>query len=614
MKRDGDHATDNTLQASGDVTHGTASGASTIPEPDADAGLREGVLDRYKLGEVLGRGGMGEVVSARDEQLGRSVAIKRMRAADPSPEAVARFLREARVQGRLDHPAVVPVHELRHDDHGRPYFVMKQLTGVTLETVLGALAAHNAETDRRFSRQRLLRAFAEVCLAVEFAHTRGIVHRDLKPANIVLGDFGEVYVLDWGIARVMDEGTSAVSFADVDSLELGATLVGAVLGTPGYMSPEQIEGRAALDGRADVYALGCILFEILARVPLHPRGSHGLTSALAGLGDARPSVRAAELDLPPELDAICLTATMTAPADRYATARSLGDAVQQFLDGDRDLALRKELSRVELVAARAALARGDGPEDRRVAIRAAARALALDPHAREPAELVGRLMLEPPSEVPVEVEREIDAIERHAMTGQAALAARATVAYLAFFPILYACGFRTTWYLVVGPALVGMSMLAANLMARRPARWVITSSIVLNFAVIAMFSRILSPFLVAPCLGVVTGMMLAMHPRTAPAWALATGLVVAVLGPWLLERVGVLGGTTSVVGNHVVLVADAEYLDPTLTLIGLTLYTAVMLGMAVMLSRVLANNRQKIQRVVQIQAWQLRQLVPPAAI
>ncbi|MCW5801498.1 MAG: serine/threonine protein kinase, partial [Deltaproteobacteria bacterium] len=263
-----------------------------------------GARVRYTLGAMLGKGGMGEVVSARDEQLGRSVAVKRLRAGlDEQDQIVARFVREARIQGRLDHPAIVPVHELWHDAEGRPCFAMKQLAGRTLADVIEKLAAGDAATVREFPVQRLLRAFAEVCLAIEFAHTRGVVHRDLKPANIVLGDFGEVYVLDWGIARVVDEPVPAArpSFPDLQLLGDEATSIGAMIGTPGYMPPEQIQGEADVDARADIYALGCVLFELLARSALHPRGREGIGSALAGDVDARPSVRAPGLDIAPEL-------------------------------------------------------------------------------------------------------------------------------------------------------------------------------------------------------------------------------------------------------------------------------------------------------------------------
>src|SRR3954469_3707119 len=145
------------------------------PPPGPDTLL----AGRYRLGRGIGKGGMGEVMAARDEQVGRDVAIKRMRAANPSEPAINRFLREAMVQGRLEHPAIVPVHEIGRDADGLPYFVMKKLTGTSLAKIL---------EDRTMPLQRILRAFADACLAVEFAHVRSVVHRDLKPDNIMLGD------------------------------------------------------------------------------------------------------------------------------------------------------------------------------------------------------------------------------------------------------------------------------------------------------------------------------------------------------------------------------------------------------------------------------------------
>ena len=231
---------------------------------------------RYRFGEVLGEGGMGEVLLAHDEHIGRDVAVKRIRATQPSPEELSRFVREARVQGCLEHPAVVPVHDLAVDRDGRPFFVMTRLTGTTMLELLGKLRA-GSEADAAAARRRLLHAFADVCLAVEFAHSRGIIHRDLKPANIMLGDFGEVYVLDWGVARALTEAdpdgppSASRPFAADLTLETGDTLIGTVLGTPAYMAPEQLAGDRA-GPAADIYALGCILYEITAGVALHAQG------------------------------------------------------------------------------------------------------------------------------------------------------------------------------------------------------------------------------------------------------------------------------------------------------------------------------------------------------
>ena len=253
---------------------------------------------------------MGEVLLAIDPVLGREVAIKRMR--ERSSASVERFVREACVQARLDHPAIVPVYELSEDAHGCPYLVMKRLSGQTLAELLDTPGVPQA---------RLLRAFVEVCHAIELAHTRGIVHRDLKPSNIMLGDLGEVYVLDWGVALLGD---------DLDAPPPDGT----ALGTPGYIAPEQIEEPARTGPAADVYSLGCILFEIVAGVRLHPSGLAGLASAISGRARTAPGH-----DLPRVLDALCTRATAFDPRTR-PTARELARGVERYLDGPRPQASR----------------------------------------------------------------------------------------------------------------------------------------------------------------------------------------------------------------------------------------------------------------------------------
>src|SRR5260221_9713557 len=249
-------------------------------------------LEGYAFGEVIGKGGLGEVVLAHDLRVGRDVAIKRLHATSPTADEVARFLREARIQARLDHPSVPPVHELGIDPQGRPYFTMKRLAGITLSEMLQQPAP---------ARQRLLRAFADVCLAIEFAHSRGVVHRDLKPSNVMLGDFGDVYVLDWGLSRVVGEAVAEMISDDIDSLDLKGS---ELLGTPGYMSPEQLAKAAEAGRPADIYALGAILFEVLAGEPLHPRGPTALQSTVSGNAVTSPVKRRSDRSVPPELDAL----------------------------------------------------------------------------------------------------------------------------------------------------------------------------------------------------------------------------------------------------------------------------------------------------------------------
>ena len=600
---------DATLEASTIEDQGRPTETDVVHVPDREEDptraystvVAEVSPSRYQIKTLIGRGGMGEVFSAYDERVGRSVALKRLRTGRSTAEATARFLREARIQGRLEHPAVVPVHAVSHDRE--PFFVMKQLVGVTLADVIPG-----GGTDPQvFSRVRLLRAFAEVCLAVEFAHTRGVVHRDLKPTNIMLGDFGEVYVLDWGIARIVgdDEG----EFADIDTVE-GVAAPETVVGTPGYMAPEQVLGQQRIDGRADVYALGSILFEILAGRPLHPRGAEGLASTVAG-ADARPSVRAPDRDVPPELDAVCVAATALDREARIGSARALGDAVQRFLDGDRDLSLRRDLAGREVAEANAALARGNTDDHRSAAIRAAARALALDPHAREPAELLGRLMLESPARTPREVERELEELDREEMRMQARLGSWALASYLVFFPILYWAGLRDGWYHAGGLASVAVAVTCVRLLAKYPTRGMLAITIASNTLVIGFFARFLTPFLVAPILAAITSMWFAIHPRGGRTWALWLAMLAGVLGPWCLELVGALSPTTVIDGNRLVMETHAAVrMDPAITLGALALFTTAMLAMVTVLARSQARSREKTRRLLQTQSWQLRQLVP----
>ncbi len=591
---------------------------STLVERDGDTWPSVAPVDtldatstsllRFKLGAMLGRGGMGEVVSARDDVIGRAVAVKKLRTDKPSPQALERFLREAKIQGRLEHPSVLPVHELHTDESGTPFFVMKRAIGVTLADVLKRLAFGDRETTKRFSRRRLLSAFSDVCLALEFAHSRGVVHRDLKPSNIILGDYGEIYVIDWGIAYVMP---TAIEFADVHTVEDHIMSDGMILGSPGYMSPEQIKVDKTLDGRSDVYALGCILFEILTLEPLRESGIAGIALALLPTTkDARPSTRTPERDIPPELDVICQIATRADRGERYESARELHDAIQHYLDGDRDVVLRKELAAVQLAEARAALTRGNAVETRREALQAASRALALDPLSKEPAELVGRLMLEPPTEIPHEVNEALDRADDDALFASRRLIVMAAITYLAFLPILYVIGFSEPWFLA-GCAVVASAMWLSAATAKRSRVGVVAyTGLIGNSLMTLLFSLVATPFFIAPSLGVITAMSIATHPRVAKTPMLVAVVASSVLFPLLLELAGVVPRSLTVADDTLTMHTAARGLDYATTTIALVLYVVSLLAMAVILAKTLTGDRRRAQRAVQLQSWQLRQLMP----
>jgi hypothetical protein len=573
-------------------------------EPRAES---TGVLlaERYRLARLMGKGGMGEVISARDEQIGREVAIKRMKAARPSERAVARFLREASIQGRIEHPAIVPVHEIGRDTDGLPFFAMKKLTGTTLAKIL-------AEPSARFPLQRVLRAFVDVCLAVEFAHVRGVVHRDLNPNNIMLGDFGEVYVLDWGVAKVVgdgDEDAGDGDFADVDSGSGAfATMTGAAIGTPGYMAPEQVRGQP-IDGRADVYTLGCVLFEILAGEPLHPRGV-GMTSALART-DARPSVRTPDRDIAPELDALCVHATARDREERLPSARELGDRIQRFLDGDRDLARRRDLARDHLERARAAFA---GDDSRRAAMREAAAALALDPQLAGAAELVGRLMLEPPKRTPREVEEAIVADDIEMSRVNAKAGTLAVLASIAFMPMVWWMAPAAAGYVAALTTVLGLCGIVSfyNLNAARPR---VGLAVIGNALIVALIALMFSPILIAPGIAAVLGMSMVVTPRLSwlnSAVGAALLMMAGVFGPWLAELAGFASPTLSTLGDGTGIALRAPSVrgsEVAVIVVGMT-YAVGLIAGAAWVAEAMRNRIREAHRHLHLQAWQLRQLVP----
>lgn len=302
---------------------------------------------RYRLRSEIGRGGLGRVVEATDDVLKRDVAVKLV--LDNLPlELRARFIREAELTARLEHPNVVPVHDfgMLRDELGKRqlFLCMKRIRGRDLGQVVREVAKGEAKAVATWSRARLLRVFQDICLGTAYAHAQGVLHRDLKPANVMIGDFGEVLIVDWGLAKEMavvgeaDGGAAPVPPAGVADL----TLDGAILGTPAYMPPEQAEGRLAdMDERSDVYSLGAILFELLSLRP--PVEGLSLDEVISKVrtGTLRapsaverpPHVTA---PIPPELDAIVLRAMALRKEDRFQTALQLHDEVQLFLEGVRE--------------------------------------------------------------------------------------------------------------------------------------------------------------------------------------------------------------------------------------------------------------------------------------
>jgi eukaryotic-like serine/threonine-protein kinase len=555
----------------------------------------------YQIGELIGRGGMGEVVVAQDQRIGREVAVKRIRAQKPTHDAVDRFLREARIQARLDHPAIVPVYELGTDAAGLPYFTMKRLTGVTLGKRLAD----------KVPIQPLLRAFADVCLAIQLAHTRGVVHRDLKPSNIMLGDYGEVYVLDWGVARVIADRSrsthpmQAIDIDPRDAMEDGTTS-GAILGTPGYMPPEQIKG-SEVGPSADVYALGAILFEILAGEPLHPRGEAALATTLTHPQEA-PAKRASDRVVPPELDGVCYDALAEAP-DARPTARELATRIQKYLDGDRDLEQRRTLAAQQLESAREVLVAG-GIDAHATAVRRAGRALALDPENEDAAVLVGKLMIEPPKEFPPELIARIDSAASGINRERSKKSLFTYASVIALGVLLLPFMSVKNWTLQL--AFLGLMVLLCLLAfeASRTGRMRLVPAFVINLLGVTLFSQVLGPFVLTPI--VTIGVLLAFtsSPRLLARPAIIWAWCILAIGmPIALELIGVLPHTTRFVQRAFVMTSGFYTLGDLSEIILVIADIAFML-LIVRYMVAISRRREDARRAVQIQAWQLEQLLP----
>ena len=277
---------------------------------------------RYRLLERVARGGMGVVYAAEDEKLQRRVALKVLDLPDTDGDLAKRLIREALVLARLEHPGIVPVHDVGTLADGRVFYTMKFVQGQRLDKYIETVTSI---TDR-------LRIFLRICDAVAFAHAHGVLHRDLKPANIMVGSFGEVLVMDWGLAKVLrEDARPALQTADPEATIFekpaqagdskgtetsAATGHGTVMGTPGYMSPEQARGDVKqLDARSDIFSLGALLRFLL-----------GCDSNSAAAVAGKPRLSKA-------LEAICLKAAAPDPEGRYPSVSELALDVSRYLDG-----------------------------------------------------------------------------------------------------------------------------------------------------------------------------------------------------------------------------------------------------------------------------------------
>jgi len=335
-------------------------GSTAVGAPPSERGDQQLVRSTASIDSILGEvrrapaarldvegrtasGGMGAIDVAVDRALDRRIALKTLHPHLRSNEAAVRmFLREARLTGLLDHPHIVPVYDIGERDADRLYFSMKLVEGQTLEAIIRALPTGPLDLATLFT---LLGVVLKVCDALAFAHSRGVIHCDIKPANVMVGEFGQVYVMDWGIARLVSTDGAPPSEPAVTvpggrhdrPVEAGNT-DNSVIGTPCYMSPEQARGdRGKLDPRSDVFLLGTLLYEILTRRPPYVSKDRGETLDLAAAGSYPPPRHLSrDRTVPQELERIVLRAMAKLPADRYPSVTELREDLARFMRGGGD--------------------------------------------------------------------------------------------------------------------------------------------------------------------------------------------------------------------------------------------------------------------------------------
>jgi serine/threonine-protein kinase len=339
----------------GSVTYATPGRATTgagktavLPRLSGEKLVHDG-RDRYAIKRVLGTGGMGEVALAEDQDIGRSVAVKYLHA--PNDGAlVARFVEEIHTVGSLEHPNIVPIHDVGIDEQGRYFFVMKHVEGETVENVIEKLAAGDPAYHARYTFTARVELFVAMLRALQFAHARGIVHRDIKPANVMVGKFGEVVLMDWGVAKSAQSTSHAPSPAAPDAApapegraRLFTTRHGSLVGTPAYMSPEQARGDVEhIDARSDLYS-ACVLFHELLTLHHYMEDRQTLedmlraiiagegvsVASIASIGKADPG----QGSVPAELLYFCERGMRKDPKDRPQSAASMIDELAATLDG-----------------------------------------------------------------------------------------------------------------------------------------------------------------------------------------------------------------------------------------------------------------------------------------
>jgi len=596
----------------------------TIPatdEPVSHVALEEDTSPppeegRYSRRRPLGEGGMGLVDLVHDRSVGRNVALKEMKGRGRAEE-IARFEREARLQGQLEHPAIVPVYDMGRSPDGAPYFTMKRVRGDSLAAILALIAEGDEQTRQRWSLRKLLVAFSQLCLAAHYAHERGVVHRDIKPANVMLGSYGEVYLLDWGIAKVSGEAEPSHPEGPVRTDGRDHTAFGMIVGTVSTMAPEQASGQG-VDARADVYSLGAVLFEILTSRPLHEKIDNQSIAKIVDGVEARPSVRAPDAGVAPELEQLCVAATKRDREDRLQSALAIHEALEAYLDGDRDLALRRAMARKHADVARETVEAGASSPEEEAAMRTrvlgdVGRALALDPESADALRILLRMLTEPPRHVPREVqEGQRVATLRNIRRG--GIAGSVIYGYISLNAVAtYLLGVHDWPVFVTAHALWGGALVASIVTALRPSYPALVSMFLFGAAASVWVTNVYGPFLLIPTFLTMHAVLFALvrERRLRVAFvSLACVLwTVSVFG----EASGLFYDTVRFTGSGVLVQSPVIDLPERSTTI--YLYAAVLASILVPAFVIgsLRSSYDSADERMRLQAWQLHRMIPDEA-
>lgn len=572
--------------------------------------------ERYERGVLLGAGGMGEVRLCKDARIGRHVAMKTLRSGSGDAETERRFLREARIQGQLEHPAIVPVYDVDTDSTRETFFTMKRVRGQTLHRVLDQLAKGDADAIERYGRRRLLTAFTQVCHAVHYAHVRGVVHRDLKPGNIMLGDFGEVYVLDWGIARLMRDAPVEPSLGAPIVLDTASALTrdGDLVGSMGYMAPEQMQGASTrVDARADVFALGVVLFELLTGKRFRELASLPVMVERALKGEKqRP--RDVDANVPPELDVLTARCTARDPASRVQSTGELAHAIERYLEGDRDQEARRTLAAEQLASARQRLAEnGSHAEGRIEALREVVRALALDPDSTEAQALLVEGLVEIQGPAPAEAEAEVREQVAHLRRVGARRGAMGYGMMLLTGPMAFWLGIKNPMGLFALTAVTASAAVLSFVASRRDATpgYAHTLALLAAAQVVAA-SALTGPFVLVPVLAASVALFFAAHVTPNERRVALVLITLAAVLPFGLGATGAYGATFAFEPGRMVVFANAVDFPAAPSLIVLIYASVTFVVLPSLFVGMMRDELVGMQRRLLLQSWQLRRLFPGA--